>query len=481
MWIVAFVTVLVSQSLFPDETDFRVLIPLPISRGLVFGAKLLALALFAGLFTLTSHVAITPLAMLISGGPWSASARPPGVLAFWAASLSASGFALLFVVALNGLLITCTPRSRVNAATAAMRSAMLGALVLALPFVLSLPAQGVRFAHHSRLMLLAPPAWFLGIDRVLLGHRDAYFLELARLAALAFVAAGLVAAVSYLALYRRFDRVMLRSFGVSRRWAPGWPIASNPARAAARDFTAATLRRSALHQGVIIGLSACGVALALNTLLRGGMVPWLRGLDVTDWRILRAVAGMPFALIFVLGIAARAALALPIEPKANWVFRMTERDAIRSDELRAAERVVTRFAVLVPVVLTLPVQWLVAGPRALVASSLTAVFGFLWAEILLHDWRRIPFTCSYMPGKHTVAQTSVVGLGAFLLGSTICGAIEASSLRSPALTPAFVIIGVISTVVAIVRRRRRARWRELPLMFDDELPSEIQILKLSVG
>ena len=41
MWIVAFVTVLVSHSLFPDETDFRVLMPLPIGRGLVFGAKLL--------------------------------------------------------------------------------------------------------------------------------------------------------------------------------------------------------------------------------------------------------------------------------------------------------------------------------------------------------------------------------------------------------------------------------------------------------
>jgi len=32
MWIVALVTVLISQSLFPDETDFRVLMPLPIGR-----------------------------------------------------------------------------------------------------------------------------------------------------------------------------------------------------------------------------------------------------------------------------------------------------------------------------------------------------------------------------------------------------------------------------------------------------------------
>ena len=55
--------------------------------------------------------------------------------------------------------------------------------------------------------------------------------------------------------------------------------------------------------------------------------------------------------------------------------------------------------------LTLPIQWMVAGPRAIVAAALTAVFGLLWTEVLLHDWRRIPFTCSYMPGKHTVSQS----------------------------------------------------------------------------
>src|SRR5262249_57283184 len=94
--------------------------------------------------------------------------------------------------------------------------------------------------------------------------------------------------------------------------------------------------------------------------------------------VLVAGAGVPFGLIFVLGIAARAAIALPVEPKANWVFRMTERDGIRCDELRAAERIVVQLAALAPVALTLPLQWLVVGPRALGASALTAGFRLLW-------------------------------------------------------------------------------------------------------
>ena len=269
---------------------------------------------------------------------------------------------------------------------------------------------------------------------MLLGHRDAYFLQLARLAAIAFISAAVIAIGSYVILYRRFDRVMLHSFEVSRRRARRWPVAGNPARAAVRDFTAATLRRSALHQGVVIGLSACGVALAMNSLLRNGMVTWLRGFEVSHREILGAIAGMPFPLIVVMGIAARASLALPVEPKANWVFRVTERDTIRADELHAAERVITLFAAIIPVALTLPIQWMVAGPRAIVASAMTGVFGFLWVEALL--------TCSYMPGKHSVAQSSLIGLSVFLIVSTIGSALETASLLESLSTPDLVIVAV---------------------------------------
>ncbi len=453
MWIVAFLTVLVSHSLFPDETDFRVLMPLPISRPVVFGAKLAALALFAGIFTVTSHLALTPLVALISSGRWRLNAPPISVLAFWVSGVGASTLALLTIAAINGLLIVCIPRRYVHNATAVTRSAMLAALVLALPLVMGLPAQGPRLAQQSPLLFLAPPVWFLGVDRVLLGHGDAFFRQLSQIAAIAFVC--------YVVLYRRFDRVMLRSFGVSRgrRWLR-WPITFSPGREAVRDFTAATLRRSALHQGVIVGLSACGVALSMGAILRGGLT-------------LFTVTGAPFPLIFLLGIAARATLALPVEPRANWVFRMTERDAIRGDELRAAEGIVTMFAVLIPVAVTLPLQWMVAGPRALVASAMTAAFGLLWVELLLHDWRRIPFTCSYMPGKHTVAQAASAGLGVFFTFGIIMSAMEASSIRAASPRPGLIVVAVLSIAIALLRRRRRVLWTETPLMFTDELPVDV--------
>jgi hypothetical protein len=305
-------------------------------------------------------------------------------------------------------------------------------------------------------------------------------MRLAAVGVVMLVVAAVVATASYVVLYRRFDRVMLRSFAVSRRGDRrarrfGW---ADPARAAVQEFTTATFRRSMLHQGVIVGVSACGVALALNTVLRGEFLSWLQGLDVSRRDLLMSVAGIPFGLIFVLGIAARTAIALPVEPKANWVFRMTERDGIRCDELRAAERIVAGLATLVPVVLTFPLQWAAAGARALVAAALTVGFGLLWTEVLLHDWRRIPFTCSYIPGKHTVAQAFIAGLGIFLTLGTIISAIEYGALAAASPTAGLVVSAVLFVAVALLRRRRRALWRETPLMFDDELPDEIHVLAL---
>jgi len=478
MWLVAVVTVLVSHSLFPDDTDFRVLMPLPVGRDLIFGSKLLALTLFGALFAATTHAAISPLVLLISAGRWAVDAIPLSLLAFWVVSVPASLFALLTVVAINGAVITCLPRNRVHGAVAALRSAMLGALVLALPLVMALPAQAGRLARESSLMLFAPPAWFMGVERVLLGHHDRYFLELAQLAAVAFGIVAAVALLSYIVLYRRFDRVMLHAFGVSRRRVFRARIDGKPARAAVRDFTAATLRRSALHQGVVIALATCGVALAANGALRSGLAGWLGGAAVPAREVVAAVTQMPFTLIVVLGIAARASLALPIEPKANWVFQLTERNAIRGDALDSAARVTTWFAAVLPVVLTAPWQWLVAGPRAIVAAAMTLVIGLLWVEVLLRDWQRIPFTCSYLPGKHTVAQSSLAAVGIFVVGGAVASGLEFLSLRAPSPRPALMIAGALAVVVAVMRRQRRLRWAQAPLMFDDELPSDVLRFRL---
>src|SRR5262249_31687413 len=156
-----------------------------------------------------------------------------------------------------------------------------------------------------------------------------------------------------------------------------------------------------------------------------------------------------------------------------WIFRMTDCSAVRLDQLHAAERIFTLFAACVPAALTLPLQWIVAGGRALLVSALTGACGLLWAEALLRDWRRIPFTCSYLPGKPPVAQSSLAAVTGFLAVSTLGSALNMLTLRGTATLPAAAIVIILCCGFVTVRRARRRKWREVPLAFDDELPSDV--------
>jgi hypothetical protein len=64
MWFVTAAIGLVGESLFPNQTDFRILMALPLSRPAIFGAKLAALLLFGGIFVAGTHLALAPLAVV---------------------------------------------------------------------------------------------------------------------------------------------------------------------------------------------------------------------------------------------------------------------------------------------------------------------------------------------------------------------------------------------------------------------------------
>ena len=486
MWIVSFVTVLVSHSLFPDETDYRVLMALPVPRHLIFGAKLLALAIFTALFILSAHVALLPLSLLMSvdrfvGVPW-----PAQFAAYVAASLLASGFSVMAMAAVQGLLILAAPRGRPLAASAALRSAMLCVLVIALPLVLRLPAQAGSFAAGSRWLYAAPPVWFLGVERSLLGDVSrAYVIPLTAIAGAAVASVAAVAVGSYVYLYRRFDRVLVRPVPASARadrraaWTrPARPVRSRPVFVAVRTFTLVTLRRSVLHQGILVALSAAGAGLVTNSLIGAGVGGWLVGDERASRALLTSVLWAPFALMFVASLAVRLALAVPIDQRANWVFRITESDGARVEQLDAAVHTVRRLGVVVPLLLVAPLEGMVLGWGAIGASAVALLCGWLLVEILMRHWTRIPFTCSYIPGKGFVPQSILIGFSSFVFFTTAGSGLAWGSVIGR--TEAFVLDAMLLAGVLVLRRRRLLAWHATPLAFEDQLPVEVSPLRLSL-
>ena len=119
-------------------------------------------------------------------------------------------------------------------------------------------------------------------------------------------------------------------------------------------------------------------------------------------------------MVFLAVPAIRLALSVPLDLRANWIFRMAE-DVDGRAEVADAERPHrARLAVALPIALIAPLQWWVMGPRRLAVLLVEAAIGWLLVEFLMADWHRVPFTCSYIPGKGFVPQMCVKAFASYV-------------------------------------------------------------------
>ena len=470
MFIVAFAIALVCHSLFPDETDYRILMALPVTREMIFGAKLLALLLFAFIFILTTNLAIGVPFSVVSTGKWATHHWPVRIAAQAVAGILASIFAVAGIAAIQGLIVVLTPRAWLRTISVATQTLLVCALVLLLPLVLRLPAQAAYLHAQPAALYLMPPIWFLGVQQVLLGSREAYVLGLAGLAVAGTMATVALVAMCYASVYRHFDRVILRSESRAEPFLV-WPArlvrmdvlrglwSPPPEYSAVRAFTLTTLRRSGLHQLVFLGIAFAGVALTTNDILGAERErAWLN-----------AVMWAPFVLMFTAVLGLRAALLLPATGRAVWIFRVTEAEGSRSHQLAAVEHILVMYGVVLPIVITLPLLHQVFGWRDTLRSlPLLGLMGLALVEIALKRWHRIPFTCTYLPGKRPVTHTFLLLLASFN-GFTFLGmGFLHTALTGDSFLP--VVLVMLAACAGGFHWLRVHTAENRPLEFEDELP-----------
>jgi hypothetical protein len=349
--------------------------------------------------------------------------------------------------------------------------------MLTVPLIQRLPATATAFASEAWWLPWTPPAWFVGLERGLMG--DGRHGMLAVEAIVATVLVVIVSVSSYVLLYRRFDRVMLQgaSSQNASQWSRaieewvGWP----PVRHATRRFVSITIRRSLLHQGLIVGLLAAAGGYVLDGVLSAN---WNEPL-ITRGRssVILTLLWAPIAMMCLAVPAIRLALSVPLDLRSNWVFRMTEDVASRAEVAAANIRVVLVLGVLLPLALMGPVQWWMFGSSVAGILTLEALIGWLVVEWVMADWNRIPFTCSYIPGKGSVHRMAFKGFAFFVVFTFVTTFILRGALASPSVVVVVAVI-VVSAAYALSRHRRR-QAPHTPLVFDDELPTEINPLCLN--
>ncbi len=120
-------------------------------------------------------------------------------------------------------------------------------------------------------------------------------------------------------------------------------------------------------------------------------------------------------LLFFALIGARAVFAMPIALTANWIFRVT---AVHSPAayFRAVRKSLFALAAL-PVWIGAAILFFAIWPPAAAMQrvALMVVVGVLVVEKSLRWFRKIPFACSYLPGKANLH----VRLGAYGAGSCL--------------------------------------------------------------
>ena len=197
-----------------------------------------------------------PLAALTLIGAAKTGSVVLAAVAFAASSLAASLFAALGIVAIHGLLVLLASRSRLLAFSGAVRIVVIGGLVLALPLVTRLPATAGAFEANAWWLAWAPPAWFAGLERWLLGDTTRGMLAAQAMAAT--IGAVAIAVFAYVRLYRRFDRVTFQSAGpvrspAGRRRSPG----GAGARRSGARYSASSRSRSSGASSIRAWSSAC--------------------------------------------------------------------------------------------------------------------------------------------------------------------------------------------------------------------------------
>ena len=484
MTVMGLVTVIEWESLFPDRRDFTNLTPLPIRLSTVFAAKIVALLAFLTLFSVVIN-AFSPVmfpAVVIQNGPlatlgWYARSHIASILA-------ANTFVFFFCVAVQGLLMNVLGYRLFQRISPYVQFGLVALLILM--FLLSgriVSEVQPNAPANSTSVSLFPPLWFLGFYQTQLGWKLPAFRDLAATARLAVGSATLAALAGYLLSYKRYVKRSLESTeqlssqpSVLERFASRLLdrfIVRDGVQQAAFYFIWKTLTRSRRHKLFLAAYVAAGCALVfegLAVLVARGGSSWM-------YRPTPELLPAPLILAFFTLMGMRHVFAVPAELRANWMFQVADRGEGRRC-LAAVKKAMIVFGVAPLFVLLLPLHLIFwSWNDAFLHMLFGAVLSVLLVEVLLANFEKLPFTCSYLPGKANLKVSWPIYLFGFTTFISVSLAIEVWMFQRPLR---FLWLAAVAAFVrgAVAFYRWRVVGRDVALVFDDQPEPLIRTLNL---
>ena len=479
MAIVGVFTLFLWDALFPDLRDCMILGAMPVRIPTVFAAKLTALAAALGLavVAVNSFTGLVCPFLIVPGASGALdAARDFG--AFWLVILLASVFVFLLLLGVQGVALHLLPHALYMRWSSLIQTAAFFAVLtlyfltppLAHPHALAAPENRLWYA-------LVPSYWFFGLFQMLTESANAALIALARRALAGVALAALAAAGTYALAYARQMRRTVEQSGIAPGFASSWgaitpwgAIARLLARRAPERailvFIGRTLARSRQHRLLLAIYAGMGLAYVFSQVAYVLYHFKAANYGAIEGRAQTAM-GIPLILLFFLIIGLRVSFSIPIEVRANWLFRLTDPFG-GGAYLDAARKTLLLFALAPVVAIAAPIYMAVwPWPRALGHMAFLVAFGLLTIELALTGFAKVPFTCSYLPGKANLKIMFGVYWGLLIIVSELVTGVEQAGLRRPASYAWLMVITLLAWLVA-ARRAHWARARIPSLSFEEQ-------------
>ena len=314
--------------------------------------------------------------------------------AWWITMLLSGAFIYCCVLGAQGVAAQLLPRRQFLRISSWMQLAAFAIFVAAYFLEPKIVTPAALIVPQSSAYLeWSPSYWFLGLFQQLKGSPA--LPELARRAWLAIaIAFGATASAYTLAYFRTMRRIVEEPDIAPALSGRNWlPRLGNGFATAIGQFSIRTMLRSRQHR------------LLLSLYLGASASPTIifRKADESASNLGELVRLGPLCstiLIMLLCVLAiRVVFSLPMDLRANWIFRITPFPA--GPGCMIARRRVLYILSVVPVCLVAGALLFSIWPWQIAAQHLVALslLGSILAELALHGMQKLPFTCSYLPGK----------------------------------------------------------------------------------
>ncbi len=412
--------------------------------------------------------------------PVSAPAAGPirSFFAYWVTMLAAGAFTFCCVLGLQGFAAQILPRRWFLRASSFLQLAVFCLLVSAY-FLQRSPVTVLVAGPRKPWVSWIPSYWFVGMYQQLSGSLHPALAPFAWRAWIGLIVAVCATSVAYAASYLRTLRRIVEepdiAPGLQHAWLPRFGRAFETAIV---QFSIRSLFRSRQHR--MIFAFYLGVGLAFSLLFLNAPLDFSGPVTGDQWHQPSVpLLASTIVLMAFWVVGARVVFSLPLDLQANWIFRVMPFCAGQAC-LRARRRALLALSVApvwtISAAVLLPLwPWRPAAAHLAVLAFL----GIFLAEFSIGGAQKIPFTCSYLPGRSHINVTFLLWIYMVFSGIVSCALGERNALASSAATAAVLGCLGFAALFAILRNNWLARPSQAELRYE-EIPAD-QLLSLELS